>query len=180
MRKAAVGLFVITLLVSSWTLMSRGAAAQVNSNDNNISIMDNCDPSDPGWAPTGGCALRSGTVSTAEFGALLFSPLVGAGTIPVGHPSWRNEPSYIFTEIGKAVRITNWGGRTHTFTEVANYGGGFVPPLNGSLIPATACNPATAVMLPPGATMQLNGLTPGTHKFQCCIHPWMHAAVEVE
>ena len=25
-----------------------------------ISILDRCDPSDPGWAPTGGCTLQGG------------------------------------------------------------------------------------------------------------------------
>jgi plastocyanin len=152
-------------------------SAQVKSNDNNIATMDNCDPSDPNWAGLGGCALRQGTVSVAEFGSLLFSPL--AGTTPVGHPSWRMEPAYISASIGKTVRITNWGGRAHTFTEVANFGGGFVPPLNGSLVPAPECNPASVVILPPGSGQQINGLALGTHKFQCCIHPWMRGAVEV-
>ena len=177
MRSIVLGLVLIALLTGSWTMMDQ-AFAQVKSNDNNIAVMDNCDPSDPGWLPTGGCLLKKGSVSFAEFGNLLFSPL--AGTIPQGHPSWRNEPAYISTPAGKTVRITNWGGRTHTLTKVANFGGGFVPGLNGSLVPATECNPGTVVFLPPGGTQQIDNLAPGTHKFQCCIHPWMHAAVEVE
>ena len=118
-------------------------------------VMDNCDASDPAWATVGGCTLRKGSVSLSEFFNLLFSPHYG--TIPVGHPSWRNEPSYITTSPGRAVRATNWGGRDHTFTEVANFGGGFVPVVNGSL-----------------------SLAPGTHKFQCRIHPWMTAVIKVE
>src|SRR5262245_26887773 len=176
MRNIAVALVLVALLAGSWTFVSP-ALAQVRSNDNNIAVMDNCDPSDPGWAPTGGCALRKGSVSVAEFFNLLFSPLYG--TIPVGHPSWRNEPSYITTPFGKTVRVTNWGGRTHTFTEVAQYGGGFVPQLNGTLGSATECAAATGAVIPPGSTIQVNGLSTGTHKFQCCIHPWMRAAVEV-
>jgi plastocyanin len=166
-------------LASSWTFVDR-AFAQVKSNDNRIAMMDNCDPSDPAWAPTGGCLLKSGTVSTGEFFALLFSPLVGGGTVPVGHPSWRNEPSYISLDAGKTVRVTNSGGRGHTFTEVTDFGGGFVSILNGSLAMAPQCAAAPSTVVPPGATIQLNGLAPGTHKFQCCIHPWMRAAVEVE
>jgi hypothetical protein len=28
--------------------------------------------------------------------------------------------------------------------------------------------------------IQIKGLSPGVHKFQCCIHPWMRAVVDVE
>jgi plastocyanin len=177
MRKIAVALVLFALLAGSWNLVGP-ALAQVRSNDNKISVMDNCDPSDPAWAGIGGCFLHQGSVSVAEFGSLLFSP--NSGTIPVGHPSWRNEPSYITTPLGKTVKITNWGGRTHTFTEVANFGGGFVGGLNGTLVPATECNPTRVTLLPAGASQDIGNLAPGTHKFQCCIHPWMRAAIEVE
>jgi plastocyanin len=155
--------------------------AQVNGNDNNISVMDDCLPGDPLWDPTGGCTLKphQGDVPFAEFGALLTSPL----TIPpngalIGHPSWRNEPSHVTTPLGKSIRITNAGGRGHTFTEVANFGGGFVTQLNIGLTPAPEC--AQAVPLAPGATIELTANGPGLHKFQCCIHPWMRATVRVE
>jgi hypothetical protein len=32
----------------------------------------------------------------------------------------------------------------------------------------------------PGNTMSITGLSPGVHTFQCCIHPWMRAAVNVQ
>ena len=32
-----------------------------------IAMRDDCDPDDPGWDPTGGCALRRGDVDLAEF-----------------------------------------------------------------------------------------------------------------
>jgi hypothetical protein len=76
------------------------------------------------------------------------------------------------------VTAINDGGRLHTFTEVANFGGGFVPPLNGTLAFAPEC--ATATPLPPGARQQVTGLTPGNHLFQCCIDPWMRMLVKVE
>ena len=31
-----------------------------------------------------------------------------------------------------------------------------------------------------GGTVEINQLSPGVHKFQCCIHPWMRAVVDVE
>ena len=33
--------------------------------------------------------------------------------------------------------------------------------------------------LPPGASLDVEGLAVGTHRFQCCIHPWMRAAIKV-
>ena len=28
--------------------------------------------------------------------------------------------------------------------------------------------------------VEVDNLTPGNHKFQCCIHPWMRAIVKVK
>jgi hypothetical protein len=78
-----------------------------------VSIVDYCDPADPGWAPTGGCLLKDGDVTLAEFNALLHSVLSPA---VVGHPGWRMEPSFSEARAGKSLRVTNDGGRTHTFT----------------------------------------------------------------
>jgi plastocyanin len=139
-----------------------------------ISILDNCDPTDPGWAPTGGCLLEEGDVRVAEFNALLSSPLSES---VVGHPSWRNHPSYITVEAGETVRVKNRGGRTHTFTEVAQFGGGKIPALNQGLSVAPECPDSTN--LPSGATSKVTDLGVGIHRFQCCIHPWMRAVIRV-
>jgi plastocyanin len=180
---------LLALLVGSWNPGSPVVLAQVDGNDNNIAVADDCLPGDSACDPTGGCQLNrhQGDVSNAEFFALLRSPL----TIPpngslIGHPSWRNEPSHLTVGEGKTVRVTNTGGRGHTFTAVAQFGGGFVAPLNVGLTPAPECNPNPAqnpnppVPLPPGATDQVTDLAPGLHKFQCCIHPWMRATIRVE
>ena len=183
MRKAAVCLFVISLLASSWTLMSRSATAQVRSNDNNISIMDNCDPSDPGWAPTGGCNRPAGEVSFAEFNALRLSPLAPS---VIGHQAWWFDPTYLQVKSGQRVKIHNEGGRVHTFTEVAEFGGGRVPPLNAgqpgtaSMTPAPECVAPGVVDIAGGGKDVVDGLTPGNHKFQCCIHPWMRTLIKVD
>ena len=162
---------------------SVAVTAQVKSNDNKIDVVDNCLPGDPGWTPTGGCLLNEnqGDVPFAEFGALLTSPL----TIPpngylIGHPSWRMEPAHITTPAGKGVKITNRGGRAHTFTEVDQFGGGRVGILNVGLSAAPECNPALTVDLPPGASTTIPVIGDGLHKFQCCIHPWMRATIRVE
>jgi plastocyanin len=159
------------------------ATAQVNGNDNRIAVTDDCLPGDPAWDPTGGCTLKrhQGDVSAAEFFALLRSPLtIPPGGALVGHPSWRNEPSHVTTALGKTIRITNTGGRGHTFTEVAEFGGGFVPVLNVGLTPAPECAPDQVVNLAPGTSIDIPTSGPGLHKFQCCIHPWMRATVRVE
>jgi plastocyanin len=182
MRTITVVAIGFVFLASAW-MIGNQARANVESNDNNVAVMDDCLPSDPAWEETGGCTLKphQGDVSFAEFQALLLSPL--SPTV-VGHPSWRNEPSYLAARVGKRVRVTNKGGRGHTFTEVLNFGGGFVPPLNGAPTPlavAPECNPVSPTLraLNPGTTVELD-LTPGLHRFQCCIHPWMRAAVRVE
>ena len=88
--------------------------------------------------------------------------------------------SYVKVDAGKSVRVTNEGGRPHTFTHVANFGGGRVPPLRMGLTPAPEClTPNPAAEMPAGATLDLEGLSVGTHKYQCCIHPWMRAAIKV-
>lgn len=140
-----------------------------------ISILDYCDASDPGWAPTGGCTLEDGDVTVAEFNALLTSVRSSA---VVGHPAWRFQPSFIESDPDQSVRVTNDGGRPHTFTEVAQFGGGMVPPLNIGLIEAPEC--AAATVIPPGDRTVIRGLAEGNHLFQCCIHPWMRAMIKVQ
>lgn len=174
---------VAVLAIGITTLGNYRALADDDRNRNTIQVLDSCLPGDPGWDATGGCTLkkRQGDVSAAEFNALLRTPL----TIPpngalVGHPAWRNEPSHLGVREGKSVRVTNKGGRGHTFTEVAEFGGGFVPPLNIGLNQAPECSPATTIPLPPGASVTIKDLTPGLHKFECCIHPWMRATIRVE
>jgi plastocyanin len=113
-------------------------------------------------------------VTLAEFNEELSSPLSAA---VIGHEAWRNDPPYLQVHTDQDVKVTNRGGRVHTFTEVAEFGGGRVPPLNQGLVPAPEC--ATAANMPPGATAEVTGLSAGNHRFQCCIHPWMRAVVKV-
>jgi len=170
----AVSLLVIgvaaVLLVGPWT-----KEAVVAADGERVTVLDDCDPTDPTWAPTGGCTLEEGDVNRNEFNALLSSPRSSA---VVGHPAWRNAPSYLTIEPDETVRVRNRGGRGHTFTEVAVFGGGVVPPLNMGLTPAPEC--ATATPLPPGASTQVRGLSVGNHRFQCCFHPWMRALIKVK
>lgn len=151
-----------------------------SNNGRNIDVLDDCNPRDPDWAPTGGCTLRGGKVSVEEFNALLVSPLSQS---VVGHPAWRNEPSYVAIETGDKVQVRNRGGRLHTFTPVAQFGGGRVPPLNQGLTMAPECALAQGAVdrwaVAPGQKLEIRGLPIGNHRYMCCIHPWMRALVKV-
>jgi plastocyanin len=178
--KSILALFSVALLAGVWINVQVARADNDPDDGHKITVLDACDPNDPGWGPTGGCFLRGGTVSLAEFGSLLFSvPVNGkGGGILVGHPAWRNQPSYLTIRAGKPIQVSNQGGRTHSFTEVANFGGGVVPPLNDGLVQAPECS--AQVPLTAGNRISVAGLAKGVHQFQCCIHPWMRATVRVE
>ena len=163
---------------------SSGASSSSSSDNEEggrrIALRDDCDPRDPAWAPTGGCLLRRGGVNVAEFRAFLVSPLVVG---MVGHPAWSIDPLYLKTRVGKTLRVKNVGGRGHTFTEVAQFGGGRVAGLNVGSPPAPECIPTPGggdpTFLAPGASLQVQALSVGNHKFMCCIHPWMRQVVKV-
>ncbi len=146
-----------------------------------VALLDDCDPRDPAWNATGGCALREGSVNNAEFNAFVVSPF---STATVGHPAWRNDPTYLKTRPRHSFRVTNEGGRAHTFTEVANYGGGRVPPLNVGMTPAPECLLAPGMvdptLVPPRGRLEVSGLAAGHHRFQCCLHPWMRTLIKVQ
>ena len=147
------------------------------SDGHHVAIRDECDPDDPAWAPTGGCTLNHGDVSFAEFNQLVVSP---NATDVIGHPGWRMDPSYLSIEDNTVVKVRNEGGRAHTFTRVAQFGGGRVPPLYRALRPAPECLMPTVVTLLPGESQELADVPAGVNRYQCCIHPWMRAVVKAK
>lgn len=179
--KRAMFALVVALVATIVFSKSRWTAAMAQDETGKIELYDNCDPADPAWETVGGCAVsrEKGNVTLAEFNMYLTSPL--AVMQLVGHPSWRIEPSYL-TMPTAFVDVANVGGRLHTFTEVQNFGGGRLPPLNQGQSIAPECNldPAAAdpTALIPRQSRRVS-LGNGTHKFQCCIHPWMRSVVRV-
>ena len=181
-----------TIAVAALALIALAAPAlrgENNHNDDNrgnqrIDMVDDCDPDDPAWLPVG-CLQRDGDVTAAEFNAFLRSPLYdnippfGAepGLFLVGHPSWRNEPSHLVIKAGRKIKVRNVGGRPHTLTAVAQFGGGVVPPLNVGTQPAPEC--AQNVRIEPGDSDTIIAHGEGIQRFQCCFHPWMRATVRV-
>jgi plastocyanin len=122
----------------------------------------------------GGC-VGNGSTTFAEFNAALADhQFVGA---------WKFNPHQFEEKAGTIIEAENRGGETHSFTPVAAFGGGFVPTLNdasGNTTVAPECaNPAAVTLVPSGGHVDMSPLTVGTHRFQCCIHPWMRATVTV-
>jgi len=172
------------LTVGVWIVFAVANAVPLvadNDEGRKIALRDDCDPRvGAGWNTATDmtqCIREEGAVSRPEFAAFLASPFSSA---VVGHPSWTIDPTYVKPDLGKRIRVRNEGGRGHTFTEVANYGGGFIPALNIGLVEAPECAAAPSTVIPPGGRKDVTGLAVGNHKFQCCIHPWMRALVKVE
>jgi hypothetical protein len=178
-RVIAAVLLVTGITIAALVVVPRTPVVRAGGHER-IALVDDCDPTDPEWAPTGGCALKEGDVKVSEFNALLTSPLSSS---TVGHPAWHFQPNYLKAESDESVRVNNEGGRLHTFTEVANFGGGRVPRLNVGLNPAPEClnpNIERPTEVPPGAQLVVKGLGVGNHRFQCCIHPWMRTLIKVQ
>lgn len=99
---------------------------------------------------------------------------------------WDFEPDTLQVKQGTVLSVVDQGGEPHTFTEVKQYGGGFIAALNNNQTPVPECangfgDVAVAkTRTLQGSTLQVGGLSKGTHYFQCCIHPWMRVKVEVQ
>ncbi len=175
MRSLCIALAAVVVF---WTIGISDAKTQ------RVKILDRCDPATFNATPAGVLCEPDfdGGVTLEEFSELLTATAFG-------HPAWRFNAPYLAIESHEKVRVTNKGGEAHTFTEVSApegtspFGGGRVPPLNGplGLTPLDICLDATqSPLIPAGKSIQIKDLSEGTHYFQCCIHPWMHAIIEVE
>jgi plastocyanin len=168
----------LTVLVVFWTIGVSEAKTE------KIKILDKCDPTTfnapmpvgPGF----GVICKEdfdGGVTFEEFSELLTPSAFG-------HPAWRFNAPYLEIEPHEKVRVTNRGGEDHTFTEVPEtFGGGRIEVLNTALglKPLDECQDAVkAPVIHPGDSVQIKNLSEGTHYYMCCIHPWMHAIIDVE
>jgi hypothetical protein len=183
MRDLRILCVVLLGAVGVWAT-ARPANLEAHREDAKVAMIDDCDPDDPNWAPVG-CLQKRGDVSAQEFNQFLVSPLYAnsGGQFLVGHPSWRNSPSHLVVNDGERIRVSNDGGRPHTFTKVAEFGGGRVPPLRVGTEMAPECALAAGATDPyqvaPGDKIRLKVEGEGIMKFQCCFHPWMRATVRV-
>lgn len=146
-----------------------------------VVALDECDPA------TFNAALGADFCKNIALGASTTLPnLLAEAAAGTPDPNWDFEPDTLNIKEGTVVSVTDEGGEPHTFTEVANFGGGFVPPLNNGQATVPECaggfgSVAVArTRLLQGSTVQVVGLSKGVHHFECCIHPWMRMDVVVK
>jgi hypothetical protein len=138
-----------------------------------ILLLDECDPDSFNEAiGPGSCVNRNGGLTFDVFIALLEKH--------ARVPSWRFSSDSIHVPAEMTLPIANRGGEVHTFTEVAEFGGGIVPQLNalaGTPVPAPECLTLVGSDFVPSGGQTSHTFEPGEQdKYQCCIHPWMRAS----
>jgi len=114
-------------------------APQDDSNPVQIVALDECDPESFNKDPPSVAHKpqpRSGSRLLQEYrpGAPGIHYHI-AGPFQTGRqrhpgPNWDFEPDELQVKKGSQIIVTNQGGEPHTFTEVKQFGGGFIPPLN--------------------------------------------------
>src|ERR1700758_3463981 len=146
-----------------------------------VVALDECDP------VTFNAALGADFCKNISLGAsTTLANLLAEAAAGTPDPNWDFEPDTLKIKEGTVVSVTDEGGERHTFTEVAAFGGGFIAPLNNGqpTIPECAGGFGSIAVartrLLQGSTVQVVGLSKGTHHFECCIHPWMRMDVVVK
>jgi plastocyanin len=127
------------------------------------------------WAPFGGCLIDGPVERPAWLARVLETG---------SHPLWANSPVATAVETGTTLEVVNVGGRPHSFTRVANFGGGILPLLNtreDTRIPAPECltDAGTVQIAPAGGSVAHTFAGLGEQRYQCCFHPWMRTTVNV-
>ena len=156
---------------------SRGLDVASDDNQRTVKIFDGCDPA------TFNAAIGDPNTCVKK-GPITFDHFVAELQRAQSAPQWRFATSEIELAPGAALQALNEGGEVHTFTRVANFGGGILPLLNdlaGTPDVAPECTTLEADdFVASGATYtaELNG--DQLQKIQCCIHPWMRATVRLK
>ena len=142
-----------------------------------LRMYDSCDPA------TFNAVFNDPTICIKQ-GHVPFDRFIAELTATQNAAQWRFGPKNVELNPGENVFALNVGGEVHTFTRVAQFGGGVIPLLNdltGNTTVAPECTTLEADdFVAPGAlyTAELN--TDEIQHFQCCIHPWMRADVKVK
>jgi hypothetical protein len=145
-----------------------------------VKARDACDPATFNAVLGAGACVDGGNVTFDAF----IDRLIRTGD----HPLRRFTPGRATVPAGQTIPVSNVGGEFHTFSRTVEFGGGFVEDLNellgldeitdGCTQPLGAAN----LFLAAGesGTSSTAALGSGTHRFLCCIHPWMRATYRVE
>ena len=140
-----------------------------------VHMQDACDPE----------TFNAKSISCVRAGGVTFDDFIAKLTRFGNIGPWRFAPAVAHGQVGQTFVATNIGGETHTFTHVAEFGGGLVPLLNElARVPNVAPECAPEALEPedfvaPGATYRETIAHGGDLKFQCCIHPWMRLEASI-
>jgi len=175
----------LTLMLLAGGLVAGVNSAQAQSQPNfaQVVALDECDPSTVNAATGAGPDF----CKNVALGASTTLPdLLAKAAAGTPDPNWDFEPDSLTIKQGQVISVVDQGGEPHTFTEVKQFGGGFIPGLNGpgeSAVSECAggfSNVAVArTRILQGSHLDVIGLSKGKHLFQCCIHPWMRIEVDV-
>jgi plastocyanin len=149
-----------------------------------IRMRDRCDPATfNAVLGEGACVGREGKNNVT------FAELISTLSTEGRHLGWRFKPRTTVVTAGDLVKVRNIGGEVHTFTRVQRFGGGFVEELNELLeleqVPECVPIPSRSnrFVEAGGVTFFRTGrgsvVPVGTTHWECCIHPWMKASIEV-
>jgi len=147
-----------------------------------VTLQDDCDPATFNKALGPGACVGSGETTFQE----LLDQFGKTGSVD----KWQFSRPDFNIDAGGTIRAVDEGGEPHTFTRVAFFGNGCSPlnngqPVAGDIVTGESIDCATfnpfadASTVFPGGTLTVGGLAPGTARFQCMIHPWMRAVVDV-
>ena len=166
----------LSLALLSFALLAACNDSSSPLDNPRVSMQDNCEPTSFNAALGAGTCVGTGTMTLAQFNTELQATQQVA--------AWRFVPPALTIRVGQSIAAMNDGGEQHTFTEVANFGGGIIPSLNsasGNTVEAPECAQLGATdFIASGQTFIADAATEvGTEKYQCCIHPWMRAVVTV-
>ncbi len=165
-------------LVFAWAVEDEGRHAPAQ-----VIALDECDPATFN-APT--AAGPDFCKNVAVGASTTFADLFSEAAKGSPNPNWDFEPDSMTIKEGTTISAVDQGGEPHTFTEVKQFGGGFIPGLNGGEATVPECNggfsniAVARTRILQGSTLQFGGLAKGEHLFQCCIHPWMRTTVHVK
>src|SRR5256886_8312543 len=112
-----------TLLIAPLTLWFAPAALAQEDTATPVQIvaLDECDPA------TFNAALGADFCKNVALGAFTtFDDLFAEAAAGTPDPKWDFEPDTLRVKKGSTVSVVDQGGEPHTFTEVAQFGGGFV------------------------------------------------------
>ena len=119
----------VLLLAGTTHLLGQDSSPQANSPQNppiaQVIALDECDP------VTFNKALGPDFCKNVTLGAFTtLSKLFSQAATGHPDPKWDFEPDTVRIKEGTILSVADEGGEPHTFTEVAHFGGGFIPGLN--------------------------------------------------